>query len=572
MALGGSESLEEWKSVDQLLSDLFQDPGVSSLINGTTDSSTNWRPWSSPDMPQTSACSTSCVLTQQDSGNADWPPSFSPLSETRPVEPLRPQLPPDLPLPPLTRLPSRVLDSPTTPPKYHWHVYNAPSKPANHALPTPPTTPVSQPATPRVLNSPMSPQPQSLYASYPNPPHAQQVMQLDYNYLTDVEVSLRTNLNDFWYGKRGAVRSISANYTATVYVYDSFREIQIPCNYLKLVTPSSFDHVKVLAGRLKGTVGVLISSTGENGILQCQDSARQLCQVSIQHVGRYVPPNPRTLSPQQRPPCPASSRPPLYEQAIQHMHHPAPVTATNAVGGDCYGHSKHHHSDFRLLSPARTVYSRKPPAASCNPVRGRITNPVLAAAAAAKTALYKEQYKQLFKSIQGQSGTETSAAPGQKSTWELLEEVMKRPSPVFNINSLDEASDVKTSSVRVSLVCPLSQSRMTYPCRGIHCGHLQCFDAEAYIEFNHNQKMKTKVKKPGGRVQHVGDKRWICPVCHKLAPSNHLYIDRTVLKIARETSALEVEFDRSGSWKLMDDKPSGKEVIDLTLDDGDDDR
>lgn len=43
MALGGSESLEEWKSVDQLLSDLFQDPGVSSLINGTTDSSTNWR-------------------------------------------------------------------------------------------------------------------------------------------------------------------------------------------------------------------------------------------------------------------------------------------------------------------------------------------------------------------------------------------------------------------------------------------------------------------------------------------------------------------------------------------------
>ena len=46
MALGGSE---EWKSVDQLLSDLFEDPGISSLINASTESSTNnWRYFFAP--------------------------------------------------------------------------------------------------------------------------------------------------------------------------------------------------------------------------------------------------------------------------------------------------------------------------------------------------------------------------------------------------------------------------------------------------------------------------------------------------------------------------------------------
>ena len=49
--------------------------------------------------------------------------------------------------------------------------------------------------------------------------------------------------------------------------------------------------------------------------------------------------------------------------------------------------------------------------------------------------------------------------------------------------------------------------RMTIPCRPSTCDHLQCFDATLYIQMNE--------KKP----------TWVCPVCDKKAPYEHLIID-----------------------------------------------
>lgn len=57
----------------------------------------------------------------------------------------------------------------------------------------------------------------------------------------------------------------------------------------------------------------------------------------------------------------------------------------------------------------------------------------------------------------------------------------------------------------------LGKMRLTIPCRALTCSHLQCFDATLYIQMNE--------KKP----------TWVCPVCDKKAPYEHLIIDGSVL-------------------------------------------
>lgn len=54
--------------------------------------------------------------------------------------------------------------------------------------------------------------------------------------------------------------------------------------------------------------------------------------------------------------------------------------------------------------------------------------------------------------------------------------------------------------------------RLMIPCRALTCSHLQCFDATLYIQMNE--------KKP----------TWVCPVCDKKAPYEHLIIDGLVVQ------------------------------------------
>ncbi|NXU54775.1 PIAS3 ligase, partial [Turnix velox] len=71
----------------------------------------------------------------------------------------------------------------------------------------------------------------------------------------------------------------------------------------------------------------------------------------------------------------------------------------------------------------------------------------------------------------------------------------------------DPDSEIATTSLRVSLMCPLGKMRLAVPCRAITCSHLQCFDAALYLQMNE--------KKP----------TWTCPVCDKRAPYDGLIID-----------------------------------------------
>ncbi|KAM5238686.1 E3 SUMO-protein ligase PIAS4 [Ctenodactylus gundi] len=97
---------------------------------------------------------------------------------------------------------------------------------------------------------------------------------------------------------------------------------------------------------------------------------------------------------------------------------------------------------------------------------------------------------------------------------------------------LDPDSEIATTGVRVSLICPLVKMRLSVPCRAETCAHLQCFDAVFYLQMNE--------KKP----------TWMCPVCDKPAPYDQLIIDGLLSKILSECEdADEIEFLADGSWR-----------------------
>ncbi|KAH9635826.1 hypothetical protein HF086_002386 [Spodoptera exigua] len=73
--------------------------------------------------------------------------------------------------------------------------------------------------------------------------------------------------------------------------------------------------------------------------------------------------------------------------------------------------------------------------------------------------------------------------------------------------SEDYDSEIATTSLRVSLMCPLGKMRMACPCRPANCPHLQCFDASLFLQMNE--------RKP----------TWLCPVCDRPAPYDSLVVD-----------------------------------------------
>ncbi|KAM8893782.1 E3 SUMO-protein ligase PIAS1-like isoform 2-T2 [Spinachia spinachia] len=107
----------------------------------------------------------------------------------------------------------------------------------------------------------------------------------------------------------------------------------------------------------------------------------------------------------------------------------------------------------------------------------------------------------------------------------------------------DPDSEIATTSLRVSLLCPLGKMRLMIPCRALTCSHLQCFDATLYIQMNE--------KKP----------TWVCPVCDKKAPYEHLIIDGLFVEILNSCMDCdEIQFKEDGSWAPMRSKREVQEV------------
>ncbi|XP_056152521.1 E3 SUMO-protein ligase PIAS2 [Lampris incognitus] len=121
----------------------------------------------------------------------------------------------------------------------------------------------------------------------------------------------------------------------------------------------------------------------------------------------------------------------------------------------------------------------------------------------------------------------------------------------------DPDSEIATTSLRVSLMCPLGKMRLTVPCRAVTCSHLQCFDAALYLQMNE--------KKP----------TWICPVCDKKAAYESLIIDGSVntsnpvmllrtslfMEILNDCSDVdEIKFQEDGTWCPMRPKKEAVKV------------
>ncbi|XP_034835384.1 E3 SUMO-protein ligase PIAS3 isoform X2 [Maniola hyperantus] len=100
--------------------------------------------------------------------------------------------------------------------------------------------------------------------------------------------------------------------------------------------------------------------------------------------------------------------------------------------------------------------------------------------------------------------------------------------------SEDYDSEIATTSLRVSLMCPLGKMRMSCPCRPAACPHLQCFDASLFLQMNE--------RKP----------TWLCPVCDRPAPYDSLVVDgyfQEVLTSQRLASECnEIQLHADGNW------------------------
>ncbi|KAH0519354.1 E3 SUMO-protein ligase PIAS2 [Microtus ochrogaster] len=127
--------------------------------------------------------------------------------------------------------------------------------------------------------------------------------------------------------------------------------------------------------------------------------------------------------------------------------------------------------------------------------------------------------------------------------YDVLDVLIKPTSLVKEKLTADPDSEIATTSLRVSLMCPLGKMRLTIPCRAVTCTHLQCFDAALYLQMNE--------KKP----------TWICPVCDKKAAYESLILDGLFMEILSDCSDVdEIKFQEDGSWCPMRPKKEAMKV------------
>ncbi|WAQ98428.1 PIAS2-like protein [Mya arenaria] len=92
--------------------------------------------------------------------------------------------------------------------------------------------------------------------------------------------------------------------------------------------------------------------------------------------------------------------------------------------------------------------------------------------------------------------------------------------------------DIATTSLKALLTCPIGKTRLTVPCRGRTCVHVQCLDATTMLSMNAKKQ------------------RWRCPLCSSETAYKDIIIDGLFMDILEEVNKLveEVEFLADGMW------------------------
>ena len=117
------------------------------------------------------------------------------------------------------------------------------------------------------------------------------------------------------------------------------------------------------------------------------------------------------------------------------------------------------------------------------------------------------------------------------------------------------SKDISIPRYEINFICPISQSRMKRPVRGINCKHLQCIEAYYFIKTGCVILGEEAVLK----VQ--------CPLCNKSYESlKEVFVDglqQEIISMHPYTDS--VDFKADGSYSIPKSVKNGFEVfIDLT--------
>lgn len=104
----------------------------------------------------------------------------------------------------------------------------------------------------------------------------------------------------------------------------------------------------------------------------------------------------------------------------------------------------------------------------------------------------------------------------------------------------------------LSLLCPLSMTRIEVAARGVNCDHLQSFDLASFVE-----TMKLAPPK----------RKWVCPICDVVCLPDRMVLDSFAQQILRSAAAnvTEVLISTDGRWTVSmtedSDDFSGDEMM-----------
>lgn len=119
----------------------------------------------------------------------------------------------------------------------------------------------------------------------------------------------------------------------------------------------------------------------------------------------------------------------------------------------------------------------------------------------------------------------------------------------------DDDIIIESTSLKITLKCPLSMALITLPVRGRTCEHLECFDYETY--------MSSRPRKHP-REPPVGDS-YRCPVCKGDTRPKELIVDGFLVQVLEEAVRMEklgkdgrdVVVEKDGKWEVVVEERTG---------------
>lgn len=286
----------------------------------------------------------------------------------------------------------------------------------------------------------------------------------DFSQFTNVEVTLKPNFHDMHlHGKKAVVRSV-ADHVACVRICGSRQDIRIPCNFLQPTTPRQNDPIKVIAGPTGGRIGTLVDIMGTTGIVQLQPSNGHIVnsfRVPLRHLGRFVPQIPSTR--------PAHLYINTFPSQSQMVHRQIPSYSPPVYSPTSPRHPYPFHSQSYPHSRSQTLPPPPPYPQVLSPPSNSSTSPLFHLGSprtphchimSPTTPSCVQRFKQLqpFLKTKGHtSGTmkanypisSTSrvvggffppyqSSPVEKSAWQILEDLLKKPPQQYNNSNSGE--------------------------------------------------------------------------------------------------------------------------------------